>query len=263
MNEKNIIKSVIEEIKPDSYMKTRISSEINEQIRPKKASYPKRIAAAVFAFVFVLGGTGGFYHYYNHNNVVSILPEATDNYVLDFTIIAYASDDAEKKSAIKLDENNINLFDSKISVSPDEYGNWEVHSSADGAIDVLAENISEVTFKCENGGFSYLDSPLIEHMKSMDKNFEVTHDNFSNYHYSPDTKEFTAKTYDEDDVIQCINYFPVGATDYLLINPQTEFSNLPADNIYITVKFKSGESVTKQLRVSFNEEGNMQLEYVH
>lgn len=262
MNEKNIVKSAIEEIKPDPYMKTRISAKISEQRNTPKNYVWKKAAAALLAFVFILGGAGGFYQYYNHNNMINITSETTNNTALDFTIIAYASDDTDKKSAVKLDENTINLFNSKISIGLDEYGNWEVHSSADGAIDIIAEDISEVTFKSENGGFIYMDNPLIEYMKSIDKNFEVTPDNFNHYYYSSDTKEFTAKTYDEDDVIQWVNYFPLGATDYLLNNPYTKFSDLPADTIYITVKFRSGESVTKHLQVSFNDEGIMQIEYV-
>lgn len=77
-----------------------------------------------------------------------------------------------------------------------------------------------------------------------------------------DTKEFTAKTYSDDDVIEDVLYFPEKATDYLFKHPDTPYDELPTDEITITVKFKSGQSATKKLNVSFNKEGKMQFEYI-
>ena len=77
-----------------------------------------------------------------------------------------------------------------------------------------------------------------------------------------DTKEFTAKTYSNDDVISDVTYFPEEATDYLIDHPHTPYEELPSDEITITVKFKSGQSITKKLNVSFNKEGKMQFEYI-
>lgn len=77
-----------------------------------------------------------------------------------------------------------------------------------------------------------------------------------------DTKEFTAKTYSDGDVISDVTYFPDEATSYLLSHPETPYNELPSDEITITVKFKSGQSITKKLNVSFNKDGNMQFEYI-
>lgn len=78
-----------------------------------------------------------------------------------------------------------------------------------------------------------------------------------------DTKEFTAKVYSDDDVIQDVTYHPDKATDRLLDHPDTPYNELPSDEITVTVKFKSGQSVTKKLSVSFNKDGKMQFEYIN
>ncbi len=81
-------------------------------------------------------------------------------------------------------------------------------------------------------------------------------------YWTHNVKEFTAKTYNDNDVISDITYFPDMATDYLLDHPDTPYNKLPSDEITITVKFKSGQSITKKLNVSFNKDGNMQFEYI-
>lgn len=77
-----------------------------------------------------------------------------------------------------------------------------------------------------------------------------------------DTKEFTAKTYSNDDIISDVGYDPTAATNYLLDHPETPYDELPTDELTITVKFKSGQSVTKKYIVSFNKDGRIQFEYV-
>lgn len=74
-------------------------------------------------------------------------------------------------------------------------------------------------------------------------------------------KTITAKTYSPDDKIGNVYYNATEVTDILLKNPDMKFEDLPADNIKITVKFKSGQSVTKELLGKFNSEGIFTLQY--
>lgn len=335
MDEKNMVKSAIEEIRPDPYMKTRLSANVIEQTAPKKAYLWKRTAAALLVFVLVLGGAGGFYQHYNHNNIMNTLPPTTNNSISDFAIIAYASDDTDQKTTVELSENNISLIDMKIKVYKDFDGVWTFESSSTAGFEINADNLKSVTFKSEMGNFSYYDAPLRIYQEKtgeyyaakipltdeeneeyqnqlntegIGRNYQlefltrILNSRDCSQYFSGDIaeldkysiiysdkedmdnlnqlclvdmakirkelmvknqKEFTAKTYSDDDTISWVYYNPDEIGNYLIENPQTKFSELPADNIYITVKFKSGESVTKQLKVTFNDDGMMQLEYVH
>lgn len=335
MNEKKIVKTAIEEINPDPYMKTRLSAKVIEQTAPKKAYLWKRTAAVLLAFVLVLGGAAGFYQHYTHNNSISISPETTNHIVPDFAIIAYAGDDTDKKTTVELDENNISLIDMKIKVYKDFDGVWTFESSSTAGFEINADNVESVTFKSEIGNFRYYDAPLRMYQEKKGEYYaakipltdeeneeyqnqlntegigpdyllkfltEILNSRDCSQYFSGDIaeldkysiiysdkedmdnlnqlclvdmakireelmitnqKEFTAKTYSDDDTISWVYYNPDEIAIYLTEHPQTKFSDLPADYIHITVKFKSGENVTKHLKVTFNDDGIMQLEYVY
>lgn len=69
------------------------------------------------------------------------------------------------------------------------------------------------------------------------------------------TNTVTAKTYQPGDEIGNVHYYPEYATEYLLNNPDVDFSELPIDNIKITVKFKNGQSAVKEIITQFNSDG--------
>lgn len=69
------------------------------------------------------------------------------------------------------------------------------------------------------------------------------------------TNTVTAKTYQPGDEIGNVHYYPEYATEYLLNNPDVDFSELPTDNIKITVKFKNGQSTVKEIITQFNSDG--------
>lgn len=69
------------------------------------------------------------------------------------------------------------------------------------------------------------------------------------------TNTVTAKTYQPGDEIGNVHYYPEYATEYLLNNPDVDFSELPTDNIKITVKFKNGQSAVKEIITQFNSDG--------
>lgn len=75
------------------------------------------------------------------------------------------------------------------------------------------------------------------------------------------SQSFTAKTYSDGDTIGNVYYYPEQAS-CLLDQPEISYDKIPADEITISVKFKSGQSITKKLNVSFNKDGYMQLEYI-
>lgn len=69
------------------------------------------------------------------------------------------------------------------------------------------------------------------------------------------TKTVIAKTYQQGDEIGYVSYYPDYAMKYLLENPNADFSELPTDNIKITVKFKNGQSATKEIVTQFDSDG--------
>lgn len=68
-----------------------------------------------------------------------------------------------------------------------------------------------------------------------------------------------AKTYNKGDKIEGVYYSPDGAGKYLLEHPDTPYSELPTDTI--AVHYKTGQTITKQLLTSFNDDGVMQMQY--
>lgn len=79
--------------------------------------------------------------------------------------------------------------------------------------------------------------------------------------FSLNGKSITAKVYSPNDKIDYVYYDATEVTDILLKNPHMDFEDLPEDNIKITVKFKSGQSVTKELLGKFNSDGIFTLQY--
>lgn len=73
--------------------------------------------------------------------------------------------------------------------------------------------------------------------------------------------EINVKTYQKGDIIDHINYFPDEITTYLSENPHTKFNDLPTDNITITVHYKSGQSITKNIEAKINDDGIMTMMY--
>lgn len=67
--------------------------------------------------------------------------------------------------------------------------------------------------------------------------------------------ELTAKTYQASDIIEGVYYNPDEAVEYLINNPKTDFADLPTDTITITVKFKNGQTATKEIITEFNSDG--------
>lgn len=71
-----------------------------------------------------------------------------------------------------------------------------------------------------------------------------------------------AKTYQKDDKIEYVYYSGVAVNENSS-RPADEisFEDLPTDTIKITVKYKSGQSVTKEILVKYNKDGEMTMQY--
>lgn len=74
-------------------------------------------------------------------------------------------------------------------------------------------------------------------------------------------QNITARVYQENDKIENIYYSPDGAKQYLLEHPDTPYNELPTDTITITVHYKTGQTITKEILTSFNSDGVMQMQY--
>lgn len=74
-------------------------------------------------------------------------------------------------------------------------------------------------------------------------------------------QNITARVYQENDKIEGIYYSSDGAERYLLEHPDTPYNELPTDTITITVHYKTGQTITKQILTSFNDDGVMQMQY--
>lgn len=70
-----------------------------------------------------------------------------------------------------------------------------------------------------------------------------------------------AKTYQTGDEIGYVHYLPDEAINYLLENPNADFSELPTDTIKITVTYKNGQSATKEIFTQFNSDGVLTMRY--
>lgn len=70
-----------------------------------------------------------------------------------------------------------------------------------------------------------------------------------------DGKSVTAKNYSDDDRINGIQFDAWAAVELIEKNPDMKLSDLPKDNITVTVKFESGETATKHILAEFDDEG--------
>lgn len=75
-------------------------------------------------------------------------------------------------------------------------------------------------------------------------------------------KEIVAKTYPDIEWLGEINYYPDGATEYLIYNPETPYNELPSDEISITVEFNTGQRITQKLSCSFTTDGTLMFSYI-
>lgn len=79
-----------------------------------------------------------------------------------------------------------------------------------------------------------------------------------NEDYEDITREgnkITEKNYDENDKINDVHLDTWNASEYIHENPDAELSELPKDNITVTVTFKSGETATKHILAEFDDLG--------
>lgn len=164
---KEDIKSCIDEIKADAYMKTRIKANIKPA---KKRSFAKPLISAVTAFALLIGIGLGVNQVYDEKSP-DITPSntySTNKGLLDFSIVAYAaSDTGETGEAVLLSEDNINIInDAKVILSQIKSIDGGYVYAIDGkcAFDISAENMKRVTVKTDGGTLYYNDEQLKQHL---------------------------------------------------------------------------------------------------
>lgn len=320
------IKKSIEEIKPDPYMKTRLSAKVNDYKKPKASPLIKRIGAAALALAIVCTGVGANYAVKNNKSD------------LDFTIVAYAMDGESKHT---LSDDEVVFTDLQFIYNRDEVedGNNPINymeTTNTFGFGIDAENVAQATFESKHYSFDIYDDnmrknqferddyyivkiPLNDEeiikfskidvfdiedrtqkkfLKEMMKNRDLSEyfgDNSMNvddYHIhdvldsSPDKikyygledigyitshfylvkndvyeditrggKSVTAKNYSDDDRIHDIMFDTWTAVELINENPDMKLSDLPKDNITVTVTFKSGETATKHILAEFDDNG--------
>lgn len=109
-----------------------------------------------------------------------------------------------------------------------------------GGISVKGKNISSVKYISETGEFRFLHfTPEQQENSSEGKEIVAT---FS--------EELGSKSFD-------VNWIPWEAINLVSEDGTVDYANLPSDNVTIEVAFKNGKTMTKHLRLSFNNEGNL------
>ena len=303
---------------------------------------PKKFiaVAAVFALILSVG-----FGAYRSSSVNVVNDDGTSRKTaqssLDFSIVAYAK---ENENGVKvISDDDVTLTNIKITLNEEADGYSISAQSSDDGLSVRSDaDIETVIFECENGLFTYIDSPLRNYLISQNKYYSavipITEDQFNEFNsameesdgrgtadikeefvknllsskdcsqyiyddnfniskisenkysvYASDmagedenyydycvlivekavvlstlqdnTNSVTAKTYQLGDEIGNVRYYPEYATEYLLNNQDVDFSELPTDNIKITVKFKNGQSAVKEIITQFNSDGVLTMKY--
>lgn len=78
-----------------------------------------------------------------------------------------------------------------------------------------------------------------------------------------DLSEETLERFTDEDILELcgVHYSPDAAINEMLENPDLKLSELPGDEITITVKFKDGKRARKTIAVTFNDEGYAQFAF--
>ncbi|MDD2569134.1 MAG: hypothetical protein PHQ49_05765 [Clostridia bacterium] len=92
---------------------------------------------------------------------------------------------------------------------------------------------------------------------------EISHKFENGYPFMQQGKEVTATFYEELGAKSFdVNWTPWDAINMVSEDGPIDFANLPSENITVKVHFKNGNTMTKQLKLSFNSNGNLIAEVI-
>ncbi len=192
-----------------------------------------------------------------------------------FTLVAFAADNGDQY--VKIEENiKVTLPFGKISRGDrhsrfDETGKETYKYDVGfehGNISVRGDHISYVKYTSNVGELRFFDSIAAKQMwqSELDEQqkqgvrlhvlkdggsfMQVGKEITTNFH-----AELGAESFD-------VNWVPWYAIDIASEDGSINFADLPSDNITIEVHFANGKSTTKQLQLSFNNDGNLIAEII-
>lgn len=159
----------------------------------------------------------------------------------------------------------------------EEYNNMIANTNGEGTADLKQQFVSELINSTDCSQYIYDDDFDVSKISTYEYSVyssdmadaEVNYydyciliiDKNKNRLYKDYQNSLVAKTYQPGDKIEYVYYNPDEATEYLLNHPDADFSKLPTDHIKITVKFKNGQSVTKEIVTSFSSDGTLKMKY--
>lgn len=148
------IKKSIEEIKPDLYMKTRLTAKINAYKKPKQQHIVKKICAAVLAAAIVCGSVGGYFAVQRQN---------------DFTITAYADDG----KTYPLSNHDVKMPFCKVEKVYHKEMDTTMLDATSSGFEINGKNIDEVTFKSNIYELNIYDEDMRDNQEERDDYFIV------------------------------------------------------------------------------------------
>lgn len=262
---KKEFKNIFDKIEPDEKLTQQIIDSVDDN--KKRIAFSPRKAVALVAVV-ALVVTCGSVSAYQLAIKPSVTPQTSVgtsvNNPLDFTIVAYAENGGEIK---EIKDGDITLMNYKIQLVNSDEGNYITGVIENNGLGIKTDNdIDSVEFYCEKGEFSYFDGPRdglkyhMENEEEFNSHIEATTSvSEENGVLSNRGQKIIVDVQQNADEIENLFYNPNYAGKYLLENPDTPYDKLPADTIKITVNYKTGQSITKEIVTSFNAEGVLSM----
>lgn len=170
----------------------------------------------------------------SRNDYICVKIPLNDEEIIEFNAIEVFDPELTSKNFLKkmMENRDLSEYFGDNSMNIDDY---HVSAFLDTSNDLLKK------FDLEWKGYIYTYFYLVEN---------DVYEDVDRYDY-----EITEKNYDEDDKISDVYLNILAATEYVMEHPDTKLSELPECNITVTVKFKSGETVEKQIHTEFDDYG--------
>lgn len=263
---KNKFKNIFDKIEPDENLTKQIIDSVDD--KEKIAFTPKKgiALAAAFALIVTCGTLGTYQLAVKPEKASQASVGTSVSNPLDFTIVAYAENGGEVK---EIKDDDITLMEYKIQLVKSDEGNYITGVIENNGLAVKSDDdIDSVTFDCDKGEFSYFDghNDSIKYHMENDKEFNshlepTTAVSYDNGVVTNRGQKINIKVEQSADEIENVFYSPNYAGKYLLENPNTPYDKLPTDTIKITVKYKTGQSITKEIVTRFNADGVLTMQY--
>ena len=253
---RNEYKKDFNSVTPDINLIEKTKQRLNNNTAKKHSGIQKRFVAAAVAICFLIGI--GF--------MTSNLNKPA------FALVAFAADgdqiiNIEGNTQVILPFGKISRGDRHFYL--DEAGEkiytYDVGFDS-GGISIKGKNISSVKYTSDLGEFRFFNSIAAKQMgqPEQDENqklkihvledigpfLKVGKEIITNFEEELGEKSFY------------VNWSPWYAIDIVSEDGPVSFADLPSDNITIEVHFKDGKIVTKHLKLSFNNDGNLIAEII-